>query len=328
MQIFDANRLNYLFSEISRIKVLVIGDFMLDRYLWGSVTRISPEAPVPVVEIERESERLGGAANVCHNILNLGAQVLPIGVVGHDLAGKQLLTLLKNMNVNIEGIVVDEQRPTTVKTRVIAHNQHVVRFDQEDHHPIGSDIQKKIFEIFENYLPSCDVVLIEDYNKGLLTKSLIKHIIETSIQKGSPITVDPKFDHFFDYQKVHLFKPNRKECEAVLGMKLNSRKVLFEAGQSILNKLQCDHILITLGEEGMLLVEKDATCTLIPARARQIHDVSGAGDTVISTATVALAAGATIHEAATLANFAAGIVCEEVGIVPIQKDKLLKCLLT
>lgn len=321
------HRLQTLFKEIRDLKVLVLGDLMLDQYHWGGVTRISPEAPVPVVEIESESERLGGATNVCANIDELGATAIPIGIVGDDPAGKTLLRMLKESGFSTQGVIIDEARSTTVKTRVIAHNQHVVRIDKETKHEINRSVQQEILEIFFNQAQNAQAILIEDYNKGLLTKSLISEIVDYCKKNGKILTVDPKFTNFFEYRNVTLFKPNRKETEEVLGVRLKSLEQISAAGNILIQRLQCENVLITLGEKGMLLFERSGEMTEVPVKARKIHDVSGAGDTVISTVTVALAAEATVKEAATLANYAAGIVCGEVGIVPIAKNKLMQAVL-
>ncbi|OQX57516.1 D-glycero-beta-D-manno-heptose-7-phosphate kinase [candidate division KSB1 bacterium 4484_219] len=319
---FSKKRLQSLLDSFRGKKILVLGDLMLDRYLWGTVTHISPEAPVPVVEIEEESIRLGGAANVGNNVASLKAIPILVGVIGNDNSGRTLLSIMKENGYLTEGIIVDSTRPTTVKTRVIAHNQHVVRTDRESREDIGEEIQEKIFDILKRYLEQVDAILIEDYNKGLLVQGLIEEVIKVARQKGKIITVDPKFDHFFDFKNVTVFKPNRKEIEAALGKRLRTLEDITRAGHLIQEKLHCRCVVITLGEQGMALFEEDGQVNFLPTKARQVHDVSGAGDTVISTLTLSLVCGANFREACTLANYAAGIVCGQVGIVPITREKL------
>lgn len=300
---------------------------MLDRYYWGSVARISPEAPVPVVEVESESARLGGAANVANNIASLGGIPLMIGVIGQDDAGQALRSIIKESGLPIDGVLVDASRPTTVKTRVIAHHQHVVRVDKEVKEDIGEGIQEKILHVLKHHIDGLDAVIIEDYNKGVVVKSLIRELVEFARRKGKSITVDPKFHNFFEYKQVTVFKPNRKETEEALGVRLHDQHSVELAGQTLVKRLQAESVLLTLGERGMSLFERDGATTHVPTAARKVADVSGAGDTVISTLTMALAAGASIKEASTLANFAGGVVCGEVGIVPIERTALYQTVL-
>lgn len=295
---------------------------MLDCYYWGEVSRISPEAPVPVVAIDNEFSRFGGAMNVAHNILTLGGIPLPIGVIGNDYNGKILRTLMAELKINDSFIIIDKERPTTTKTRVIAHNQHVVRIDKEDLTPINSKIENKIIDVLKKNIKNIDAIILEDYNKGVLTSRLIEEIINIANESKKIITVDPKFNNFFSYKNVTVFKPNRKETEDVLGIKIRTSEDITNAGNTLIEKLKAKYVLLTLGEEGVALFENGKTERKIPTKARKVADVSGAGDTVISTLTIALAAGADIYDAAYLANFAGGLVCEEVGIVPISIDKL------
>ncbi|MCX7798397.1 MAG: D-glycero-beta-D-manno-heptose-7-phosphate kinase [Melioribacter sp.] len=315
-------KLNALKKKFYNKKIAVIGDMMLDCYYWGEVSRISPEAPVPVVAVENEFARFGGAMNVAHNILTLGGIPLPIGVIGNDNDGKILLSLMKKANIDDSYIIIDKSRPTTTKTRVIAHNQHVVRIDKESTNPINSKIEKKIIDILKRNLKNIDAIILEDYNKGVLTSKLIEEIISIANEAKKIITVDPKFNNFFTYKNVTVFKPNRKETEDVLGIKIKSEEDITKAGNILMEKLKAKYVLLTLGEQGVALFENGKVERKIPTKARKVADVSGAGDTVISTITIALAAGANIYDAAYLANFAGGLVCEEVGIVPISIDKL------
>jgi len=317
-------RLDELKKDFDGKRIAVVGDMMLDGYFWGDVKRISPEAPVPVLEVEDEFFRFGGAANVALNILTLGGVPVPVGVIGEDTYGQIFSSLLKERKINEDGIVIDKARPTTTKTRVIANSQHVVRIDKESKAYINKDIEEKISMFLANNIGSLDGIILQDYNKGILTPSLISKIISIANKKNILITVDPKFDNFFEYKNVTVFKPNRKETETVLGTRIRNDKDISSAGRNLLHKLNSKYILLTLGEGGIAVFENDDKERRMPTKARKVADVSGAGDTVISTLTIALASGADIYEACFLANYAAGIVCGEVGIVPIEKEILFQ----
>ncbi|MDI6765870.1 MAG: D-glycero-beta-D-manno-heptose-7-phosphate kinase [Bacteroidota bacterium] len=322
MVTISEKRLEELLRSMNGKRIAVVGDLMLDRYIWGSVNRISPEAPVPVVDMETEQVRLGGAANVANNIKSLGGMPLLVGVVGNDNSGKQLSELICENNFEKDGIIVDNSRPTTVKTRVIAHNQHVVRIDREQKSDISVDIQAKLIVVLERNIETLGGIIIEDYNKGVVAKTLITSIITLVNKYNKIITVDPKFNNFFEYKNVTVFKPNRKETEEVLGERIRTQEDIVKAGKSLLEKSKANNVLLTLGEHGMSLFESNGDISHVPTKALNVADVSGAGDTVISTLTMVLAGGGTVKEAATLANFAGGIVCGYVGIVPINIDEL------
>jgi rfaE bifunctional protein kinase chain/domain len=306
---------------------MVVGDLMIDEYIIGKVSRISPEAPVPVIEVAEESHRLGGAANVALNIASLGLEPIMVGIIGDDSAGEKLLQRFKMRKVNPEGVVKISNRPTTVKTRILGDSQHIARVDRELNTYLNrneeNQISQKILEIIKNV----DAVILEDYNKGVLTEKIISTIIERANELGKIITVDPKFKNFLKYQNVTLFKPNIKETEEALAIKVSDDRDLSEAGKALIKKLQANSVLITRGAQGMSLFEANGEETHVESKVRKVADVSGAGDTVISTLTAALTAGCTYQEAATIANFAAGIVCEYVGIVPVERDKLYKVCL-
>jgi len=321
------NRLDELKKGFEGKRIAVIGDMMLDGYYWGDVKRISPEAPVPVLEVEEEFFRFGGAANVALNIQTLGGTPIPVGVIGYDSYGTIFSSLMRENKIEDDYIVVDDERPTTTKTRVIANNQHVVRIDKENKSNISSKIEEKLVVQLANLIDSLDGIILQDYNKGVLTPSLINKIISIANNKNILVTVDPKFDNFFDYKNVTVFKPNKKETEAVLGMKIISDEDISSAGERLLLELNSQYVLLTLGENGIAVFEKEGTEKRMPTKARKVADVSGAGDTVISTLTIALTAGANIYEASFLANYAAGVVCGEVGIVPIEKEKLFEAVL-
>jgi rfaE bifunctional protein kinase chain/domain len=321
------DRLLSLKKNFDGKRIAVIGDMMLDGYYWGDVKRISPEAPVPVLEVEEEFFRFGGAANVALNITTLGATPVPVGVIGYDNYGTIFSSLMKEKNIDNSGIFVDDARPTTTKTRVIANRQHVVRIDKESKLPINGKVEERISLHIANIISSLDGIILQDYNKGVLTPTIISKIISLANNKNVMITVDPKFDNFFEYKNVTVFKPNRKEAEEVLGKKIRNDEEISSAGKELLSRLGAEYLLLTLGESGIVVFGKDKSERRMPTKARKVADVSGAGDTVISTLTIALAAGANIYEASYLANYAAGIVCGEVGIVPIEKEKLFETVL-
>jgi len=302
-------------------KIAVIGDMMLDCYFWGEVKRISPEAPVPVVEVDNEFYRFGGAANCALNIIRLGGTPIPVGLIGKENYGSIFLSLLDESGIDAAGILVDDTRPTTAKTRVIADNQHVVRIDKESKESIPKETQQKLLTFLEQHISTLDGIILQDYNKGILTRELIQKIISLANKKNILITVDPKFNNFFSYKNVTVFKPNRKEAGDVLGMQIRTDAEISLAGKKLLTKLNAKYVLLTLGEGGIAVFEKGKEYRM-PTKARKVADVSGAGDTVISTLTMALAAGANILEASYLANYAGGLVCEEVGIIPIEVEKL------
>lgn len=328
MTTISGSRLDWLFEQFRNKKIIVLGDLMMDRYVWGTVNRISPEAPVPIVEVTREFTRLGGAANVANNLYSLGATPIPVGIVGNDFEAKQLIDLMKEFHFLTDFILTDEARSTTVKTRIIANDQHVVRADRENRSPINRELTKKVIDAIESILPQTDAIIIQDYNKGLLTKELIAAVTDLARQHQKITTVDPKFDNFFDYKSVTLFKPNRKETEAALGIRIDSIESIKNACRSLLSRLSCHAVLITLGDQGMFFLDANGEFAQIPTKARSVHDVSGAGDTVISTLTLALATGIELKEAITLANYAAGVVCGEVGVVPIEPSKLREAILS
>ncbi len=321
-------RLVELKKNFNGLKVAVIGDMMLDCYFWGEVRRISPEAPVPVVEVGDEFYRFGGAANVALNILKLGGVPVPIGVIGYDNDGTIFASLLSDNNIEADGLIVDENRHTTSKTRVIAHDQHVVRIDKENKEYLNQNIQEKLLNYFKKNIKSFNGLILQDYNKGVLSPFLIEEIISLANKNNLLITVDPKFNNFFNYKNVTVFKPNRKEAEDILGMKIKNDDDIIKAADKILENLNAKYVLLTLGEGGIAVYEKNKNLKRMPTKARKVADVSGAGDTVISTLTMALASGADIYEASFLANYAGGIVCEEVGIIPIEIDKLFDTVIS
>lgn len=327
MTAFTEDRLKELLGKFTGKRIAVVGDLMVDRYYWGVVNRISPEAPVPVVEVESESVRLGGAANVANNIQALGGEPILVGLIGDDHPGHVFVDILKERNLATSGIVVDPGRPTTIKTRVIAHGQHVVRIDNESKLETPEHLRHKIIDAVRYDIHNLDGIIIEDYNKGVITRELIPELIGVARKYSKIITVDPKFNNFFDYKNVTVFKPNRREVEEVLGGRLRTVDDVIKAGRKILESLSAESVLLTRGEEGMSLFEPGGQTTHIETQAANVQDVSGAGDTVISTLTLALTAGASVIEASMLANYAGGVVVGEVGIVPIQPSALMTAAL-
>lgn len=324
---FTQDRLREILNGGARKRIIVLGDLMLDRYLWGNVSRISPEAPVPIINIEDEEIRLGGAGNVANNLIGLGALPLMAGVVGDDEWGDRFRSMLSEKKLSSDGVITDKQRPTTMKTRIIGNNQHIARVDREKIHPIEEQIQNKILEFIRENIADVEAIVIQDYNKGVLATELIQQVIQLAREHDKITTVDPKFKNFWEFKGVTVFKPNKKEVEEALARHIETQNDFLAAGEALLRKLDSEAVLITRGKEGMALFEKSAEPTFLETRARKVADVSGAGDTVIATLTFALAAQSSLQEAVTLANYAAGLVCEEVGVVPVEGEKLLQSIL-
>jgi len=325
----SSQKLHKYFSNSKKKKIAIIGDVMLDKYVYGEVSRISPEAPVQVVDVKSTEYKLGGAANVANNIKALEAEPILIGVIGDDHDAQFFLETMKAQKLQTVGIFRDKSRPTTTKTRVIAHSQHVIRVDSELKHVVSKEITKKILDFVKKNLKSFDSLILQDYNKGVLSKDMIAKVIKMFKSAGKRVYVDPKFHNFFEYKSVTVFKPNRKEVQEALAMIIDGDESVKSAGEQLIDKLDCEYLVLTRGEKGMVLFDraKNKTAVLnVPTLARKVADVSGAGDTVISTIAVMLAGGANIIEAVNLANRAAGIVCEEVGIIPIYKKALIDSL--
>jgi rfaE bifunctional protein kinase chain/domain len=317
------DRTHEILDAVRTKRIMIVGDVMLDRYVWGRVTRVSPEAPVPVVEVDDEAVRLGGAANVAANVAALGADPLLIGLTGeNDAAARELNSLLNGYGLSTEGLIEDPDRHTTVKTRILAHHQHVVRADREDTRPADGEAAASLIDAIKSSAGEVDAVILEDYNKGTLSRVVIEKALPLLIETGLPVTVDPKIDRFFDYRGVMVFKPNLNEVETALGVALTDDESVAEAAFLLRRKLEAENVLITRGERGMTLLESDDSVIHVGTMARHVYDVSGAGDTVIATLSAALAAGANVREAATLANYAAGVVIAEVGVVPIEPESL------
>ena len=315
----DKNRFDQISSSFSQQSILVIGDVMLDKFMWGNASRISPEAPVPIISVNKISHSPGGAANVSLNLSKLSANVQILGIVGDDNEGAILEdTLLKN-GVKTQ-FITDAKISTTTKTRIIAHGQQVVRTDYEDIRDVNSDQIKIIKDILDKIISEIDAIIIQDYNKGLLVKDSIKTILDISSEKNIPVYVDPKKDNFFAYNKIRLFKPNLFEFESAINFK-EQDKSFEDLGKDLRKKINAEILMVTRSEEGVTLFT-DKNVQTISTKARKVHDVSGAGDTAISAFVLADLCGANIEESAMISNYAAGRVCEEVGVVPISLEMI------
>ena len=309
-------------------RLLVVGDIMLDEYVWGNVKRISPEAPVPVVDVMRDTRAVGGAANVAVNIASLGAGVQVAGLVGADPAGREIAYMLKKRGIGVSGLVTDPKRPTTVKTRVIAHQQQVVRVDREKKDPPTERARGTLRDRVLAAIERADGVVLSDYRKGAISRELVEEVVVAARKRRTFVAVDPKQTDFTFYRGCSLITPNRAEAEAALGgRELPGDLEIWEGGKALLRKTGASAILITRGEEGMSLVERGRRSIFhIPAQGRQVFDVTGAGDTVIGTLAAGMGVGATLRDAALLANVAAGVVVGEVGTAPITVEKLTRAL--
>lgn len=319
-----AQQLTSLFTSFDSLTVLVVGDVMLDAYLWGQATRLSPEAPVPIVQAARRERRLGGAANVALNVRALGATPLLCTVVGDDSDGADLLRLMTETGLPTDGIVKSVERPTTVKERILAGGQHLLRIDSEVESPLTQPETQRLEARFAQLLPRADVVIFEDYDKGVLTESNIPRLLAAARERGIPTAVDPKKKNFLAYVGCTLFKPNLKELKEGIKAEFSGfHRVAFEAAVTELRaQLHPELVFVTLSERGVYIGEADGPHTYLPAHQRVIADVSGAGDTVISIAALCLAVRLPAAQLAALANLGGGLVCEEVGVVPIDRERL------
>ncbi|MCP4649529.1 MAG: D-glycero-beta-D-manno-heptose-7-phosphate kinase [PVC group bacterium] len=319
-------RVKELLIDLKKTKVLIVGDLILDQFIWGDVSRISPEAPVPVVLVERESFMPGGAANVAYNVSAMGGRPGVSGVIGKDEWGKVLKSELSAKKVDTKGVVIDPARHTSLKTRIVARHQQVVRVDREELEGVNKKISSKIIQYFKRQINTIQAVIIEDYGKGVINPYLIKEIINIARKKNIIVTVDPKEEHFSYYRGVTCITPNQNEAGKAVGIKITDNKSLMLAGKKLLKKLNAKAVLITRGEHGMCLFEKGEKPMHIPTQAKEVFDVSGAGDTVIATFTLALASGATFLEAAHISNYAAGVVVEKFGTGTCSQKELIEKL--
>jgi D-beta-D-heptose 7-phosphate kinase/D-beta-D-heptose 1-phosphate adenosyltransferase len=307
-------------------RIAVVGDLMLDHFVWGSVSRISPEAPVPVVRVTRESFHLGGAGNVVSNLAALGAAPAPAGVVGRDEAGRRLVEALAAAGAPLAGIVESGRRATTKKTRVIAHAQQVVRFDREEDEPLAGPDAAALQDAARAALEGASALIVSDYEKGTVTAALLEVILEEARRRSVPAVVDPKPANYAAYRPVTAITPNVGEASQISGVRIRDDADAERAAAGILAQLGCGAVLLTRGEKGMLLAEKGSAPARIPAAAREVYDVTGAGDTVVAAFTLAVAAGASFREAAELANAAAGVVVGKVGTATAAPEEVIRCL--
>jgi D-glycero-beta-D-manno-heptose-7-phosphate kinase len=316
-------RLRRSVNLFSQCRILVIGDLMLDTFIWGDVKRISPEAPVPVVEVREESQLLGGSANVAHNVASLGGQAIVTGVLGKDHAGRQMLKLFKQLKVVTDGLIFEQGRPTTTKTRVIARNQQVVRYDREWKTPLREESAAQILDFLRDHLPAVNAVIVSDYSKGVITRSFLDQLRTMVAGVTVPVIVDPKVQNADYYRSFTMVTPNHHEAERMSGIEIVDETSLIAAGRRLLEQLECQTVLITRGRNGMSLFHHDGTIQHIPTVARRVFDVTGAGDTVIATLALGIGTGLSVEEAAVLANLAAGAVVGEVGTAAVTAQQLL-----
>ena len=320
----NRDRVNQILTAFSGKTILILGDIMLDEFIWGNVARISPEAPVPVVQVISETYKLGGSANVAANIRRLEGIPVPFGVVGRDAASERVEALLRESNVITDGILRAD-RPTTVKTRIIAHSQQVVRTDRESKKPLSSELNRDLIALFLDHLGQAAAVIISDYDKGVVNRELLSAILPKARTAGVPVYLDPKVHHAEYYRPITVITPNQREAELLTGTEIDGEVALEQAGRKLLERFDCEYALVTRGEQGMSLfgASTRSSSQHLPTFAREVFDVTGAGDTVIAMLALAQAGGATMEEAAVLANHAAGIVVGKIGTATVSQFELL-----
>jgi len=319
-------RLDSAIRKFPGLTALVIGDLMLDVFIWGEVRRISPEAPVPVVEVSEQTKRLGGAANVAHNLATLGARVLPAGLVGDDSAGMELIDLFRQKSISSLGIIEETGRSTSVKTRVIARNQQVVRYDLESRRAPASDCADSLNKFIRESLAEADVVVVSDYAKGVVSAPVLDEL--RRLCGKVPVVVDPKVENIEFYRRFTIVTPNHHEAARMSGIPIENEESLNAAGFELLRRLECENLLITRGKDGMSIFRNSGQVEHIPTLARQVYDVTGAGDTVAAVLALGTAAGLSIVDASILANFAAGIVVAELGTAVVSAEQLARAVNT
>lgn len=305
-------------------KILVLGDIIVDEYIWGEVSRISPEAPVPVVDVTQETKMLGGAANVINNIASLGGRPVLCGVTGDDPMGREILEKIKKLGLTTEGIILLSDRPTSIKTRVVAHNQQVVRFDRERRSQVPSETIGRILDFIGQMRDNLHAVIVADYGKGVISGELMTGLRDLVRDSEVVVAVDPKTGNFDYYHGIDVITPNHHEAGAFCQMEIVDEKSLIESGKRMLRELDCRSVLITQGKDGMTLFEKGGEISHIPTVARKVFDVTGAGDTVISALSLGLASGLDLKSAAVISNIAAGVVVGEVGTSTVKVGELKK----
>ena len=320
----ERKRAEQILAAARQRRIVVLGDVMLDEFIWGDVSRISPEAPVPVVDVKRESTHLGGAANVLANLLSLGADGSVVGLIGHDYAADRIRLSLKEKSANQrdEYLVAADGRPTTIKTRIVAHHQMVVRADRENRTPVNGEIEQRIISMAIAALENAHALVVSDYDKGVVTRRVLESVLPEAYQR-MPVLIDPKLRNFDWYRPATLVTPNHHEAFRLTGVEDSAEEPLQTAASRIREILSCDAVLITRGDRGMVLFERDNPPVRVKTAAREVFDVTGAGDTVIAMLALGLAAGASMTEAALLANQAAGIVVGKLGTATATKDEIL-----
>jgi len=323
MKSLTAEKAARLLKAMRGQRVMVVGDVMLDEFLWGRVARISPEAPVPVVEVTRQSFHLGGAGNVAGNVRSLGGSAVVAGVIGNDVAGDRVRESLASAGVEDALALADSSRPTTVKTRIIAHHQQVVRADRERSDEITPALEDALLARVRAVLPACQALIVSDYEKGVVTSRLMKALLGLARRRRIPVLVDPKVRHLSLYRGANVVTPNQAEAEEAAGIRIRREGDLQAAGARILRLLRCDAVLITRGEQGMTLLPRQGRAAHIPTAAREVFDVTGAGDTVIAALALALCGGGSLREAAALANYAAGVVVGKLGTATATPEEIL-----
>lgn len=325
MNNIEKGRVEEIFGSLAGKNIAVIGDIMLDRYFWGNVTRVSPEAPVPVIDLEHETFHLGGAANVASNLCSLDVNALLCGIIGDDNSGEMFESICKEKGIDPSGLYKDKGRPTTVKTRIIGNNQQIVRLDREVRNTIDGSGEDHILKSLES-AGNLSGIIFGDYDKGAISAKLIEKVLAFAESNNIPTYIDPKFDNFLYYKGVTVLKPNQKEAAQALDMPIKSMNDVNVAGAKLKDVLGCKNVLLTLGNKGMMLFEENGSTHHIDTKVRLVSDVSGAGDTVIATFAACCSANASMKEAAIIANIAAGYVCEEPGIVSVNQENILSYL--
>lgn len=323
---YNIEELKHFIDRFTETSILVIGDLILDKYIWGDVSRISPEAPVPVVEVTQETEMLGGAANVIHNIISLGGHAIPCGVVGDDQTGRKIIDKLEAMGSNADGVFLEPGRPTSVKTRIIAHQQQVVRFDRESLKEIRRETIGNFLSFIGQQLDKIDAIIVADYGKGVISAEMMKGLGDLVRDSSVLVAVDPKTDNFKYYQGIDVITPNHHEAGSFCRINIDNETSLIQAGRKMLEELNCRSVLITQGKDGMSLFEEGGEISHIPTVARKVFDVTGAGDTVIGALSLGLASGMDLKSAAIISNYAAGIVVGELGTTTVRAEDLKRAL--
>lgn len=318
----DKKQLLAALKQCRNRRVMVVGDIMLDEYHWCDVSRISPEAPVPVCRVRETTLVPGGAANVAHNIQILGSVPYLVGVLGHDSTGKKLMQKLKENHMLLNGIIQDDRKPTILKSRIVAHQQHVARVDREDSEPVSGAVQQQLLDRIQQFLPVVDAIVISDYLKGTLPDRLVALIIKAAKQQHKKVIVDPKGDYYLKYKEAFVLTPNFHEFETAVRKRVKTEAEVQKEALKLIHKLKLESLLITRSEKGMSLVQKTGAKLDIETRAQEVFDITGAGDTVIGMLAVALASGCSVSSAAQLANYAAGVVVGKIGTSTVTLDEI------